>query len=367
MRLFLERLEQVFRNYFTYPLLRRLLRNKPFLGEIDIKGVRSVLILRYDKIGDMIVTGPVFRILKSRNPRLRVGVIASPINQAIIEHDPHVDKRYVIGLNPLADLIEIVRARRARYEVVLNLVFNRTTSGALLANLIAPGGTKVGQGDERYAFYYNRLLQLPRMQVPMTEVLATYLEEVFGFRIKKAELDLSLNVPTASRSLVNQFLISHGLKKKNYAVVNLSVGEEIRKLTKAQYIAAIAFLRNVCRLPVVLIFMASERKVADELAESSFAVRFPNSGTASLLEVAALIEMARIVVSPETSIVHFAAASNTPVVALYSSQKLDGEWVPFRVPHRMVTAPGNAPASHIASLAIEKATKDLLAETRRSR
>ncbi|MBF8247820.1 MAG: putative ADP-heptose:LPS heptosyltransferase, partial [Bacteroidetes bacterium] len=356
-----------FRNYITYPLLRRLLRNKPLLGEIDIKETHSVLILRYDKIGDMIVTGPVFRVLKSRNPHLRVGVIASPINQAIIEHDPHVDERYVIGSNPLRTLIEILRARRARYEVVLNLVFNRTTSGAILANVIAPGGMKVGQGDVRYAFYYNKLLQLPRMQHPMTEVLATYLEEVFGFRIKKAELNLSLNVPPASRYRVDQFLTRHGLKKKCFAVVNLSVGEEIRKLTKAQYISAIKVLRTAGKLPVVLISIASEHKVARELAESSSAVRFPDSGSASLLEVAALIEMARIVISPETSIVHFAAATKTPVVALYSSQKLDGEWVPFRVPHRMVTAPGNSPASHIASLAIEKATKDLLADTRRSR
>lgn len=366
MRHSLERLELVLRNYFTYPLLRRLLRNKPFQGKVDINAVRSVLILRYDKIGDMIVTRPVFRILKSRNPGLQVGVIASPGNRALIEHDANVDKCYVIGSNPLADFFEIIRARRAGYEVVLNLVFNRTTSGALLANLIAPGGTKIGQGDEKYGFYYNVLLQLPRMQVPMTELLATYLEEVFGFRIKKAELDLSLNVPPASRNMVDQFLRSHGLKKKSFAVVNLSVGEQVRKLTRVQYMSVIDFLRNVCKLPVLLISVSSEHKLARELAESSSAVRFPDSGSATLLEVAVLIEMARLVISPETSIVHFAAASKTPVVALYSSQKLDGEWVPFRVPHRIVTAPGKAPVSHIAPSAIEKATKDLLAETRRS-
>ena len=84
----IERLEYWWRHKIVYPFLRLIFQN-PVKGDIiDIQSVKSVLFLRYDRIGDMIVTTPIFRSLKEINPRLTIGVFASEANAEIIRYNP---------------------------------------------------------------------------------------------------------------------------------------------------------------------------------------------------------------------------------------------------------------------------------------
>ncbi len=158
MKDLVRRLELVFRHAVVYPLFRLLFWNAPHEKPIDLRSVRKILILRYDRIGDIIVTTPIFRALKSLHPDLMLGVLVSPSNAEIIRHDGAVDKLHVLHSNWFQLFRMILTARREQYDVVLNFIFNRTTSGGVLSNLIAPGGIKVGQGAEKYRFYFNRLL-----------------------------------------------------------------------------------------------------------------------------------------------------------------------------------------------------------------
>ena len=54
-----ESLKRLLRQQIVYPLLRLILRNPVSVTPIDCSRVRRILILRYDRIGDMIVTTPV--------------------------------------------------------------------------------------------------------------------------------------------------------------------------------------------------------------------------------------------------------------------------------------------------------------------
>ena len=55
-------------------------------------------------------------------------------------------------------------------------------------------------------------------------------------------------------------------------------------------------------------------------------------------ELASLIEGALLVVSPDTSIVHFASAMQTPVFAIYAPMNASQEWMPHEVPYDVVMA-----------------------------
>ena len=75
-----EKLEYWWRHQIVYPLLRLIFHNPRKDSPIDIRTVKSLLFLRYDRIGDMIVTTPIFRSLKQLNPALKIGVVASETN-----------------------------------------------------------------------------------------------------------------------------------------------------------------------------------------------------------------------------------------------------------------------------------------------
>ena len=86
----IEKLEYWWRHQIVYPFLRSLLHNPEHDAPIDIHTVNSILILRYDRIGDMIVTTPIFRRLKELHPQLKIGVFASETNAEIILNNPFV-------------------------------------------------------------------------------------------------------------------------------------------------------------------------------------------------------------------------------------------------------------------------------------
>ena len=194
MKRLIEILERAFRHAVVYPLLRTVFRNDVSQDPVDIGKVQQVLIFRFDRIGDMIVTTPVFRALKRRNPKVHVGVIASSVNEELVLNNPYVDEVYVLKKNWLGLISQIWQIRKQKYDVILNFIFNRTTTPGILANLIAPKGFKVGLGPDRYEFYFNRLLKLPRFERHMAETLMLFIEQVFGFRVSEDERGLGIPV-----------------------------------------------------------------------------------------------------------------------------------------------------------------------------
>lgn len=356
MRRLLEVVEWLFRHLIAYPFLRLFFHNHPSDQTIDVTRVRKILILRFDRIGDMIVTTPIFRIFKQRNPLLHIGVFTSPLNAEIIQNNPNLDSIYILHRQWWRLLQEIGRARREQYDVVLNFIFNRTTSAGVLANVAAPHGFKVGQGAEKYRFYFNRLLQLDRTERHMAEVLAFYVEQVFGITIGREELQFELFIDEPSRTAVNLFLKKRNLMRKQegsgdssgYVVVNISATDPVRKISPEQAVGLARHLLQSKRLSVVLIAAPTERQLAESIlreVQSERCALFPEQGIAPLLQIASLIEGAVCVFSPDTSIIHFASATRTPVLGFFTPLQMAHEWFPFNVHHAAVYTPSGMPVS----------------------
>ncbi len=366
MRTIIARLEWLFRHAVVYPLFRLVFQNLQFDRTLDLKSIDKLLILRYDRIGDMIVTTPIMRALKARHPSLRIGIVTSPANAEIIAHDPHVDEIHVLHTNWLRLMKEVLRARRMRYDVVLNFIFNRTTSGGILANLIAPKGFKVGQGAEKYRFYFNRLLTLDRSSQHMVEVLASYIQQVFGFAISREELLLSIAIDDSSVESVQSFLDRQSISPHRFILVNISATDEVRQISQEQMHLIVEHLcMHHSTLRVVMISAPHDRRMAENVARLFREERvevFPEHRTARLLEIAALLKIARCVITPDTSIVHFACAVQTPVLGLFSPLQITHEWLPYNVKHVAVRAGHGQPVRAIPAETIRLSIDGFLKE-----
>ncbi len=54
--------------------------------------IKKILVLRYDRIGDMVLTTPLFASLKKNIPGCRITVLASQVNKDVVRNDPNVDE-----------------------------------------------------------------------------------------------------------------------------------------------------------------------------------------------------------------------------------------------------------------------------------
>lgn len=368
MRLLVRKLELFLRFALVYPLLRALFHNPVLNGPVSLEKVRKILILRYDRIGDIIVTTPVIEALRNAAPHIVIGVFASAANSGLIRHNAHVNHIYVVSNNWIALVREILRARKERYDVVLNFIFNRTTSGGILANLIAPRGIKIGQGADHYGFYFNRLLKLDRGQRHMVDVLFEYVETVFGRRLRRADVRMRIILVPGDTLRAREFLNRNGLKARDqgtpgFAVVNISATDDVRKISHAQALGIVDAIRN-CGLPVVLISSPTDNAWRVSVAKhfgTSDVLAFPPEGTADLREVAALVGSAALVVTPDTAIVHVASAMQTPIIGLFTPLQVSAEWLPFGVPNKVVMAEQNQPVREIT---VERVAEEIRKFTR---
>jgi ADP-heptose:LPS heptosyltransferase len=102
--------------------------------------------------------------------------------------------------------------------------------------------------------------------------------------------------------------------------------------------------------------------VKQNLVQRTKCVSFPGQRDASLLEIAALIEGALAVITPDTSIIHFASAAKTPVLGFYTQMQDVHEWLPHQVKNRLVLSSKNEPTSAIPISNMIHAIDDFLLE-----
>jgi ADP-heptose:LPS heptosyltransferase len=116
-----------------------------------------ILVIRWDRIGDMVLTTPLLAALRRRFPSARLDVLASPANAPLLRDHPDVD-RVVIwtgrprSLRGAAGRRALAGLRREGYGLVVDPVMDWPLDSARLAARLAPLRIGFGGGG-REVFY----------------------------------------------------------------------------------------------------------------------------------------------------------------------------------------------------------------------
>ena len=91
-------------------------------SSFKVTSSKKVLILKYDRIGDMIVTTPILRELKKAYPDISISVLASNENKDVIKYNPYVESIYTnYKNNLLMDLSKLLLLRWKKFDVCIEL------------------------------------------------------------------------------------------------------------------------------------------------------------------------------------------------------------------------------------------------------
>ena len=69
-------------------------------NSIPLKKVKSILILRTDRLGDAIITIPLIRAIKEYFPDKKLYVLSSERNKIIFKANPYIDEIFTIDISP---------------------------------------------------------------------------------------------------------------------------------------------------------------------------------------------------------------------------------------------------------------------------
>jgi len=87
-----------------------------------IVDAKTIAVIRTDRMGDLILTTPLFQAIKEASPEARVLSFASPYAAPVIERNPHVDET-ILWRNDAREMSRALAARRPEAAILLNPSF----------------------------------------------------------------------------------------------------------------------------------------------------------------------------------------------------------------------------------------------------
>ncbi len=341
-----------------YGLLRLFIRNKPFKGTLPIAKLSSVLIIPYgDAIGDMIVASPIWRAVKRQNPNCRIGVFTSVRNESLLRADPDVDALYRFeGRRDFDHRSELRRARKEGFDLVLNVHFTNQTDYGFIANYVGPKSIKLTGAHPRremYQLFFNHIGSRVRHSVHLSFLSLELLAEVVEFdpplRVGDAYPSIAISIE-AEKAVAERLRTLMPEACTSYILIHMQAGTPFREWGRANAIQLAERLsarypnRLILFTASPMMFPAVSKAVGDIPLESAGRIQAFETSP-DLLELAALIRGAELVITPETSITHFASATATTdhptsvLVLMSNRDRIPMEWLPFGIPARILAPP----------------------------
>ncbi len=350
----------------SFDVIGSWLSPKEVSAPLSLDDIKSILILRYDALGDMVLTTPIIRILKSRKPSLILGVAGSRKNLDLIHDDPDVDHRYTfIQKSNEGMWSEIKRAREVQWDVIINLVYNDKTRAAIISRLIAPNAiriTAVRGPVAQYRKLYSIVTARPplRPPVPMLEQFLSTLTEAINISITPDEKLPSLKLATSIVSGIHTEIANKHKERSTsrLVVLNTSSSEMFREWG---YENAWEFSKQLtAKLPEVLVFWTGapdKKEILREFIASRPLARAHYFETPTPTHLAALIGESELVISPDTSVIHIACAERKPVVGLFMEAN---EFLPYGVPNIVLMPEAEQPLKTISVKSVLDAAMKML-------
>jgi len=302
-----------------------------------------VLVIRYERIGDMIMATSLIRNIAAALPGGKVDVLATPTTAAVLEGNPYVGNVLLLERKSFRSYGGLMRRlRRERYTVMVDGRINNppifTSTPLLMYAGRAP--FRVGARGDKEPRIYN-------VCVPEWNKIDHYIEGSkqlavpFGVDPQSVDWQPEIYLSDEERTRAEdrwkeaRALVAsgEGSAAGKRLLVNLSASEAKRRWPDGKFIATLQAARSrIPNMPIIVMGLPSEWESVDKVATTvgGLAVRTPQ-----LRDAFALVGTSDLVFTPDTSISHAASAFRKPSLVL-----LKREHKPY--------APWNTPGEIIA-------------------
>lgn len=300
--------------------------NKPAPLPIDFQQIRSVLVIRPDRLGDVILSTPVYESIKQSFPGIKLSVLVHQDQEEILRDNPFIDRIICFRHGHLLHIWRELKEEKFDVAIVLNSIFSATA--ATLA-LLSRAAIRVGYENRQGAWVYN-VNVLKGIQTKHEIQHNLDLLRFLGLPIIRDAPRIDFDESVAQK--IGHLLI----EKKRYPdrpLVLIKPGARVRQwgwsLDKFRKVAA--RLLETKQAEVFIICGPGEEKLVASFRRDMLhlAVTLPVLPTR---ELAFLIKQADLLLCNHTGIMHLASAVKTPVVAIFKHGDAK-RWGPYQTRH----------------------------------
>ena len=295
-----------------------------------------ILVVRTDRIGDVLLSTPVLSVLREQDPDCHIAMLVSHYAAGAIDGHPALDEIVIDeqsgrhrGLRGFFRLVGDLRVRR--FDAVLVL---HPTARLALACRLAGIRERIGTGYRLYGPLFNRRVYDHRKDARRHEVEYN-LGMVWALFDTAGTAAPEMQIPDeARRAVENRMRLWRAQPEDPLVLLHPGSGGSARNWPAGSF-AALADRLSENGVRVVVTGSAEERTLVDHVARSRSESVVQVAGELDIKELAALLEASTVCVTNSTGPLHIAAAVGTPTVALFCPIKpcSPARWGPFGENH----------------------------------
>jgi len=291
-----------------------------FSGPLD-----SIAILAQEKLGDCVLLTPLIRNLRKAFPYLEIHIIAfSRASANFFMSDPEVTAVHQAKKHPERYIRKVLSRK---FDLLFNTKDHPST-WFLLQSALIPARFKVGHANPFHEGLYDRLIDMEfhaHMALKNCSLLS-----VTGIAADAEACRPSL----PAMPLTDEFKAFLSKIEKDKALgINISAGEPNRLWTEEKWQALLE------RFPDerFIVLSGPEEIEAKLRLEERCTNVIASPSTRNLYEASRIVSKLRLLVTPDTSMVHVASGNGTPIVGLYREAPQDiSRFGPFAIPFELV-------------------------------
>lgn len=277
----------------------------------------SILIVRTDRIGDVILSLPIAGILKKHIPNVKVSFLVREYTAPLVRNCKYVDEVIVLAESNSKPLIgKNIAALKSKYDLCIVAFPN-----FLIALILFLSGikTRIGSGYRWYSFLFNKKVYEHRKYGERHELEynVRLLHQInIHEEVTTKNVDFGIQVGSTISEKVQKQLIEFGWNENHkLVIVHPGSGGSAFDLPKNKMKSLIESIIVNDNVVLFITGSTAEKELCNYFVVSKKTIN--TAGMFNLEELTAMINKAEILIANSTGPIHIASALGKKVIGFY--------------------------------------------------
>jgi ADP-heptose:LPS heptosyltransferase len=292
-----------------------------------------ILVMQTTRMGDVIQTSPLIRVLRMRHPDAHIALMVRNMGKAIAERNPDVDEVLLYEEDEMFNATrmrdsdrllyayrcaegEIHRLKEGRYDAAYNCTHSIASAMLIkLAEIPVVFGAHLSD-DWQFVlrgswikYFFTSVFHREYNDLNLCDITQRFAEGAEPCR------NLVLEVTAEDRDFAREILETHGVGPDDFLVCfQLGASEESKRWSEMHFAGLARLARDQLQAKIMLVGVKEEEILGKIFEQYAPELAIPLFGKTSVPQLAALLNRANLLVTNDTGTMHIAAAVHCPVV-----------------------------------------------------
>ncbi len=275
------------------------------MGYVNMKqeSLHKVLIIRFSSIGDIVLTSPVIRCLKTQSPDTEVHYLTKKQNHSILSSNPYISRIWLFD-NDFNDLIPQLRSENFSFIVDLHKNFR---SRFVILKLGKPSASFPKLNFRKWLLVNTKINILPDVHI-----VDRYFRALQKLEIRNDGKGLDYFIPQAEEVDISGILPKH---EKDYIAFSIGGKHNTKIFPEEKIIAVCKSINNT----ILLLGGHEDRQRGERIISQCGNNVINGCGKYTINQSASLIRQSAKVITNDTGLMHIAAAFRKPTISVWGN------------------------------------------------